>query len=730
MSAATALNAHESASADRRLFAAAADPEGCFATDGLAAALRAEIARIAQSVPAADLGESLRSVSEWASGETERYLKGCVDLTDGTRAVLARRAALGCAPLALVSGAWLQWLSSAATADDPRTMSVLALYAADVGVGHPRASRGAHYLTLLRSLELSESAVPASRIASDGRIADWAFRLPAVLLAAGRRPRELEPEILGADLCLRSAGLLAPLALVRQEYPHAVDWNVLDPGIARARGEGGLAKARDSVEMLIDASGPQSRERVLAGFRWAFAELSAWNGRLRADLDAARDPAYEMAELLRLRGREGSVYHRNFQIAGRSLSSWLGESSSDPAGLLAALAGSRVVKPGRSEASSLVNGLIGEHGPMFRVFAPEDVEVLRRWIDSLPAGSPDADGERPDPVRTAGAGSTEDQAGPAGPRTPITLPPAEQAIQAGPTPRISLRDAYHGLVWRNDDPRLRRFALDYVNGWLARARTGLDEGETVLPAAWEPSGLRGWLLVQHDKHGSDFDHTAEQPIPSRAALVDSTLQLAPLTLIDGSWLQGFTDYEHASSEIGSFLFETYWDELGNGIARLNHPLIYRQVLAEMGIELPPTGAPEFAGWPAFRDKSFELPVYWLAIGRFPQRFLPEILGLNLAMELSGVGGTYRRAHLALKRHGFSTRFVDVHNTIDNVATGHSAWAADAVDTHLATVRATSGTRAQAEVWDRVRAGFRSLSPPDGRRARRAHRAAAGVGAPR
>jgi hypothetical protein len=722
MSAATALNAHEAASADRRLFAAAADPEGCFSADGLAAALRSEITRVAQGDAAADLDESLRSASEWAADETESYLKGCGGLPDGTRAVLARRAALGCAPLALVSGAWLQWLSSAATADDPRTMSVLALYSADLGVGHPRASRGTHYLSLLRGLELSESAVPAARIASDNRIADWAFRLPAVLLAAGRRPRDLEPEILGADLCLRAAGLLAPLALVRREHPHAADWSVLDPGAARVDGEGGLAKARESVDMLIDASSPQGRERVLAGFRWAFAELSAWNERLRADLEAARDPGYEMAELLRLRGREGSVYHQNFQIAGRSLSSWLDESRADPAGLLAALAGSRVLKPGRSEASALVNGLIGERGPMFRVFAPEDIDVIRRWIDSLPAG--------PDPVRTAGIELADDQIAPAVARPPITLPPAEQAIQSGPAPRIPLRDAYHGLVWRNDDPRLRRFALDYVHGWLARARTGLDEGETVLPAAWEPAGLRRWLLLQHDKHGSDFDRTSEQPVPSREALIDSTLQLAPLTLIDGSWLQGFTDYEHASSETGSFLFETYWDELGNGIARLNHPLIYRQVLAEMGIELPPTGAAEFAAWPGFRDKSFELPVYWLAIGRFPQRFLPEILGLNLAMELSGVGGSYRRAHLALKRHGFSTRFVDVHNTIDNVATGHSAWAAEAVDTHLAAVRMTNGSQAQDQAWDRVRTGFRSLSPPDGRRARRAHRAAVGAGAPR
>lgn len=201
------------------------------------------------------------------------------------------------------------------------------------------------------------------------------------------------------------------------------------------------------------------------------------------------------------------------------------------------------------------------------------------------------------------------------------------------------------------------------------------------------------------------------------------MQLAPLTLIDGSWLQGFTDYTHASSEVGHLLFSTYWDELGNGEARLNHPLIYREVLREMGVELPPTAAREFAQWPGFREEAFELPVYWLCVGRLPRTFLPEVLGLNVAMELSGVGGGYRRARLALEKYGFSTQFVDIHNTIDNVATGHSAWAADAVDAYLAAVPELLGPGSRTEVWERVRTGYRSLNPPSGRRARRAARRA-------
>jgi hypothetical protein len=101
----------------------------------------------------------------------------------------------------------------------------------------------------------------------------------------------------------------------------------------------------------------------------------------------------------------------------------------------------------------------------------------------------------------------------------------------------------------------------------------------------------------------------------------------------------------------------------------------------------------------------------------------EVLGLNIAMELAGVGGGYRRTRMALEHHGFSTSFVDIHNTIDNVGTGHSAWAADAVDAYMTSVANAQGRKAQVAAWQRVRVGFASLTPPDGSLARVIQRSA-------
>ena len=107
------------------------------------------------------------------------------------------------------------------------------------------------------------------------------------------------------------------------------------------------------------------------------------------------------------------------------------------------------------------------------------------------------------------------------------------------------------------------------------------------------------------------------------------------------------------------------------------------------------------------DVSFRLPVYWLCLGKQPISLLPEILGMNLAMELSGVGGTYRNAHKFLKHYGFPTIFVDLHNTIDNVSTGHSAWAANAIDLYMLS---TQDLIPQNQSWSRIRTGYESLSP--------------------
>jgi hypothetical protein len=676
----------------RALYTRALDPEGLFTKGRFIDDIRAELHRLHMPETEGQSLDELRlGAAAWSADESARYLALTPAASDAAD-VQAERAMLACAPLATQAGAWLQWMSAPGNAEDSDMLSVLALYASDVGVGRANASRGSVYVALLREAGLAGYAVPTARLALDQRIADRDFYLPAVLLAMSRHPEEFRPEILGADAFLRVVGLLPALVVAAG----AAGW------ADRLRSAAPDA-AWEPVWAALRAN-DQVADRVAAGFRWAWGALRRWSADLYADLRAARDPAYAMAELMAKRSREGAAYHAGFQLGGCPFAELLRNCRRDPDALLTALAASRLVRPGNAKASPLINGLVAEPGPMFRVFSPADISVIGRWIDSLPAAEPTRHTRRPRSYPVPSAAVTA----------------ATTGSTRGDRAPADLRSAYRMLLGRRDTPRLRQYAYDYAHTWLARARHGLDDAPGQLPRRWTPEGLRPWLLDQHDQHDQRFSSDDAEVI-SREELIDSTVQLAPLTLIDGAWLQGFTDYAHAGSEHGYFLFETYFDELGNGVPKLNHPLIYRAVLGEMGVRLPATDSAEFAHWPGFRNSSFALPVYWLSIGRQPQTFLPEIFGLNLAMELSGVGGSYRRARIDLKHHGFSTRFVDIHNTVDNVATGHSAWAADAIDAYMSAILVAQGAEAQAAVWERIRAGFRSLNPPADFWARRAAR---------
>jgi len=431
----------------------------------------------------------------------------------------------------------------------------------------------------------------------------------------------------------------------------------------------------------------------MEGILWVINAVTADTDDFVAALKHVDDPTLAMERLIQGRAREAAIYHQGFDLEGKPLSQWFTEAIEDPRPLIDAIARSRLIRRGDPERSPLLGSLLSSQGRMFRIFEPDDIAVIRRWILSLvPA---------PSSIK---------------PASPLAITPVhQQSIQCGDlmlgAVPSNIREAYHLLQGRALPPRTRRFALEYAQFWLGAARRSIGLSKRSLPETWQHGLLRAWLLDTHASHDEAFQRTKTQSMPSREQLVEETVQLAPLTLIDGAWLQGFSEVDYASDRVGSPLFRIFWDELGNGNLSINHPRIYRALLLSMDIDLPPTGSPQFPYDPRLRSESLRLPVFWLCLGKLPVTLRPEILGLNLAMELSGVGGSYRSARQILKHYGFSTQFVDMHNTIDNVSTGHSAWAADAIDAHMALA---SQFVDPDEEWERIRAGFEALSPVTGR----------------
>ena len=607
------------------------------------------------------------------------------DVSDRLKTTIAVQAG----PLAASLGAWNQGASAPSLFEDETNLKRLALLADDVGVGQPEASRYDAFRDIVRSIGLSVSAVGGPDLVFVRDIRDQMFGLPAIIQALSRRSDAFLPEIAGIDLSFRSIGPLPIFRLLSNPSQKGSELSRLD--LSRAQLDV-LGNGVSPIEVSGSVASVQAELRVRDGVWWSLRGYLHWDRCLRDLCRAHLDPRLAMALLVRERAREAGVYHGEFKLAGRSLAQWFKDAETDPLPLVDELAASALVKRGDPDRSALLGMMVRPNGRMFRVFRKVDIDVIRSWILSLDASI------EAKPVSTPQIAALD------------PLPPPWEAQRGdtalGSVPP-SIWEAYHILQGPVLAPRTRLFAHSYVQRWLSCADASIDKTDRSLPKTWSMGCLRSWLLGRHDQHAEEFNEHKLDEFPAREMVIDQTVQLAPLTLIDGAWLQGFTDYAAASSRVGFSLFETYWDELGNGKCELNHPRIYRDVLRAMDIELPPTGSAAFAADPRLRDASFRLPVYWLCLGKLPVTFRAEILGMNLAMELSGVGGSYRLARRFLKHYGFPTVFVDVHNTIDNVSTGHSAWAADAIDAYMRS--AVEHCDCEAE-WTRIRRGFESLAP--------------------
>ncbi|MCZ1010268.1 hypothetical protein O1L68_29850 [Streptomyces lydicus] len=189
----------------RTLYVEAADPEGFPPR----VALPDEYSR-ALTASAQTLEDWERLAGAWSARAGDDYRALAARAADQeSRDALVRRAALGAAPLALVSGAWLQWLSSPGNGDSELTMRTLALRPGPgcrasrrrpgqrvPGPAAPPAARGARR--------------PVTRLTQDPQVSDLAFALPGPLLAMSRRPDEHRAELVGRICACGRSGCFRP----------------------------------------------------------------------------------------------------------------------------------------------------------------------------------------------------------------------------------------------------------------------------------------------------------------------------------------------------------------------------------------------------------------------------------------------------------------------------------------------------------------------------------------
>jgi hypothetical protein len=391
-------------------------------------------------------------------------------------------------------------------------------------------------------------------------------------------------------------------------------------------------------------------------------------------------------------------YHANVLLGGRTLDEWFGDDPFDAAAFLSALAESDWVDRTNPSNSRLLR-LLDFDGPMFGIFSEAESQSLLAWIQSLSVS--------PAPARAPHAG----RLGP-GLSSPSTDPghgakmPGATTVEA-PSNR---RELYHRLLNIEHHPDVLHAARAHAVARLKAARPSFGR----VPFHYTADRFSGWLDAQYQRQLRGAGRQRTRPLLSREAYCHAIKQLAPAVLIDGCWLQRIEQLERGSPDVARNLRTIYSDELGAGVVEHNHPRVYRRLLESLGIDLPPVASTEFAHHPEFLEAAFDLPVFMLAISLSPHRFLPELLGLNLAIELSGLGAGYSRVAWELDYWGIDSRIVRLHQSIDNLAAGHAALARDSVLLHLEQVHALGGDLSVQQHWLRVWTGYRSLGVVTGR----------------
>lgn len=605
------------------------------------------------------------------------------------------------APTALTPGCLLQACTHAANSHEKSAALLHAVHRHLIGADAATSQPWQPYRRLLESLGMELSTLASPNFYGDPRILAASWRLLAWRASLSMWWDERGPEILGAALFdvskVYPTLVQAALDLVHWRPQRRCDAQALNH----------LLEAICLFEAKV-TDVHAFRARLARGYAISSQLMARWQAEMISVWQSGwLSPRQIMIRLVEAKGRFAVGYHDRLKIDGRSFDEIV---MSDPAGFVDALARSRWIVPGRPDESLLVTRLIAFGGPMFRIFQPEEIDAIRRWIISE---GDDRNVSAHPLARHAPKTSVNDI------DKQTTLPVSSShalAEDCGQLRPVGVRNLYYQLLNADSDEDIEQQALHYAIEWLAITRRRLKcrdvarQGPNL--SRYVRADLRMWFeQVATEQLRSYVVQSGTPASRLRQDVVNEAIQLCPMIFIDGAWLQRHADAAMVESRIGRLLYQIFSDEISNGNADLNHPNIYRELMLEMSVALPAFPSRDFCNSPLFSDEAFLVPTFWLSLARFPRRFLPETLGLNLAMELSGVGGAYRMARDELREHGFSTRFVDLHNTIDNVSSGHSAMALEAIDLYMdqPTVGCTENHLVQQ--WQRIRAGYHALSPP-------------------
>ncbi|HZG08664.1 MAG TPA: iron-containing redox enzyme family protein [Allosphingosinicella sp.] len=583
-----------------------------------------------------DLPEWILRLEAWARTDLDAARYPALRTAEDRRLLLVHFA-----PTAFVDGCWLERATGLATAE--RTVGLLCQeqFRLRASGEASRALFGTPARALVRDALGRDVEAWHEVFTRDCEIAPRAFEYALAGLCLGQFPASFLPEIAGFELWQACVGSCPPL---------------VRPADGSAAVTGRLVRQSRDIVGEAAATRPvdQAMQRVLRGFITAHQAYRSWRDAFEV-LRARSGPEDRMLALIEAKARFATGYHGRVEIGGTSLDSYFERGLEGWRDLLSALAASDFVCPARPEWSRLLTSATRIRGRMFGVFTADEITTIENWIRAT------ADGRSAEPSAAAPLPL-------AGTYTPPQHPQSFEQAAAARFGDSDLAELSYYFLNADLHPLARAHARKVATAYarlFARLGTMAAPDCPVYSFDALDDLVEGFRLRQLATARADH-----APPAGPQALVRAFRANYPLMCTDGSWLQGSAQAARMHQEFNLLMFDIYREENGGGDPAHNHNRIARRLLSSMGANHPPTSERAFYD-SAEADATFFGLCGNLALALNPLTFMPEILGLNLAIETSGVGWQFPRGAADLRAAGFDGLLLDLHESIDNFASGHS-----------------------------------------------------------
>jgi hypothetical protein len=611
------------------------------------------------------------------------------------------------APIYFTEQSWLATIPQTVSNQTPFAIDLMAMYLRLTHDKQSIANSREIYHAHLLSSGIDLPAMHTIAFAKQPNVDNEAFDFAAIQLSLAQFPRAFFPEILGFTLSYCQG-----LSLLEQLFPD--DDGTKLPSFLTARSDT-RKQELPHITAVIKAYLAEFHQqtdalwqRIQTGFWLHRQQLAVCGQHISTRLHHALSPRQSVEKLLSSLTTHAIGHHGKIHLGSKTIDEWFKETPFKSTNFLATLLHSPYVDRVKPENSKLLK-LFEFNGPMFGVLNESGKTILKDWLLSelnpaLVQGKKNKATNYKVGLKSISSNTSPKQA--------VKNDQEDNSdVTQDNYAKLGNKELYFYLVNNDLYPEVLPVAKHRVNRILAIAKMF-----NRLPfSRYSHHAFSNYIKSIYQHEVDTYKPLSKKPRLSKNAYVWGIEQFAPTILTDGSWLQAIHQLDYFPNHaIGAVLHKIYGDEIGNGILAQNHPRIYQELLNSLGIVLPPIYSKEFIHHPGFIVSAFDVPVYLMAISKFPSAFLPELLGLNMAIEISGLGKIYLRLSEELKFWGINSAIVDVHTSIDNLSSGHSALAMNAIQAYLDGIFASFGEQILQDHWRRIYSGYCSLQTASNR----------------